>query len=161
MTKKWKNFQKKKFFRKKFFEKISRLVYKTPGRWSQIEKKKMEFFFWKILKKRQNIWKKVVNFIFLEIVPRFWFSNREKWVLWGLRNTNLPSGRSGQARNSTFPFYHTWVPMKPKKSEIFFEISFFALKPFTMVWVNVPHRGEGGCVEGATFETDNKFSKDF
>ena len=45
--------------------------------------------------------------LYLEIVPRFWFSNRKKWVLWGPRNPNLPSGHSGQARNWTFPFYHT------------------------------------------------------
>ena len=79
MTKKWRFFWKKKFFPKNFFEKISRLVYKTPGRWSQIFKKNLKNF-WKNLRNLKNSTKKVVNFIYLEKLPWVGFNGTQKWV---------------------------------------------------------------------------------
>ena len=110
MPKNWRFFKKFFFFQKIFFEKISRLVYKTHGRWSQIKNRKKNFF-WKNPKNLKNLTKKVVNFIFLKIVPRFWFSNTEKSVPWGLRNSNLPSDLFGQAKNWTSPYYHTCITL--------------------------------------------------
>ena len=39
--------------------------------------------------------------------PGIRFLNRVEWVLWGPRNPNLPSEPKGQAKNWTFPCYHT------------------------------------------------------
>ena len=59
------------------------------------------------LKCTKKPWK-TLKFGYLRMRPRFWFSNRENWVLWGPRDPNLPPEQIGQAKNSTFRCYHTW-----------------------------------------------------
>ena len=58
MAKIWQFFQKTKKIRKQILEKISRLVYKTPGLWSRIRQIIKKKIFFEKFKKMTKIWRK-------------------------------------------------------------------------------------------------------
>ena len=103
------------FFSEKFFQKNLAAGSCRISFWIEIWKKFPNFFL-KFFRNEIFLNFFSVNFIFLEIRPGVRFSICKKWVLWGLRNPNLPSEPHRQAKNWTLPCYHTWYMSKHQTS---------------------------------------------